>query len=66
MYMFIHVYVYICVDLRLSLLMCVVCLVLWWAGEWKEHKTPQGSTYGERAQTMIDAMWSTQMIQDGK
>lgn len=44
----------------------LMCVVVWWAGEWKSHKTPQGSTYGERAQTMIDAMWSTQMIQDGK
>jgi hypothetical protein len=39
---------------------------LWFPAIWTAHKTPQGATYGERAQKMLDAMWSTGMIQDGK
>jgi len=35
-------------------------------GVWQPHTTPQGATYGERAQQILDAMWDTGMIQDGK
>ena len=35
-------------------------------GVWKAHKTPQGATYGERGQQILDAMWDVGMIQDAK
>ncbi len=36
------------------------------AGVWEAHTTPQGATYGERAQQILDAMWDVGMIQDAK
>lgn len=35
-------------------------------GAWQPHTTPQGATYGQRAQRMLDAMWDLGMIQDAK
>jgi hypothetical protein len=33
---------------------------------WKAHTTPQGATYGQRGQQILDAMGDTGMIQDAK
>lgn len=47
-------------------LACIFAQHLVDKGVWESHRTPQGATYGERAQQILDAMWDTGMIQDGK
>lgn len=34
-------------------------------GAWEDHQAPDGSSYGERAQMVLNAIW-TLMVQDGK
>jgi len=35
-------------------------------GAWQYHQVPSGATYGARAQQILDAMWSTGQIANGK
>lgn len=39
---------------------------VWYLGIWEWHQMPSGASYGDRAQQIMDAFWSTGMIADGK